>query len=164
MCTAKNYHTCGTMIIIYINRTILAYRMRMAVHSDQHHIVDDQIGANKALDDMGVTWKQMNDDYYKGIVSSGNVTITITTLSLLVICRYPCNRELLTHYYTWHKYSKDKKSGALKKAKLSAYHIWMLKDNWDTALWNTSLIAKQWLLDITISLLSNIDGIIIQLL
>ena len=119
------------------------------MHSDRHHIVDDQIGANKALEDMGVKWKRLDDEYYKGSASSGNVTLAITTLSPSVICRYPCNKELLTHSYVWHKYAKDKKTGASKKAKLSADHIWVLKDNWDASLWNTDLIAKQWLLSIT---------------
>ena len=43
----------------------------------------------------------------------------------------------------------DKKNGESKKAKLSADNVWILKYNWDKSLWDTSLISKQWLLNIT---------------
>ena len=112
------------------------------MHSDRYHIVDDQIGANKALEDMGVTWRQTNDEHYEGS-TSGNVSLTLTTIPQSVICRYPCSKKLLTHYYVWHKYAKDKKRGESKKAKLYADNLWILKDNWDKSLWDTSLISKQ---------------------
>ena len=112
--------------------------------------VDDQVIINKALDVMGVRWRQLNSDgYYQGI-TRGSIPLKITTLPGSAICRN-CTKGLPAHYYVWHHHARGKK-GAKKEDLLTLNNIWLLKDNWDESMCNTSTItlsSKQWLLSIT---------------
>ena len=118
------------------------------VYQDKKFGVDDQVTANRALDKMEVKWKQFDNKYYQGS-TSGNVSLTITTLPHSVVCRFSCNNKLLMHYYAWHQFDRRKNKGVSKKTLLSEDHVWVLKDNWNASLWDTTLIYKNWLLNIT---------------
>ena len=109
--------------------------------------LDDQLSTNTALDNMGVQWKQTNGDisYHTGI-TSGNTSLTVTTLPQTLICRRACNQQLLTQYYVWHKLTK--KVGMIKRKSMIKNHIWLLNDNWYDSI-NTTMTPKQWLLNIT---------------
>ena len=109
--------------------------------------LDDQSSTNTALDHMGVQWKQINGDisYHTGI-TSGNTSLTVTTLSQKLICRAACNQKFLTQYYVWHTLTE--KAGVSKRRNMIANHVWLLNDNWHDSI-NTTTTPKQWLLDIT---------------
>ena len=109
--------------------------------------VDDQMRMNKALDDMGVQWKQLNDDrYYQG-VTSGSTPLKITTLPRSVVCR-TCGKKVVASMYIWHQHGMHK-DGVSKKESIDRHHIWFLKDNWNTSIWHVAVTPKQWLLNIT---------------
>ena len=111
-------------------------------------IGDDQIGTNEALDKMEVKWKHLKDEYYEGHTSH-NASLTITILPELVICRDHCKSKPSTHVYVWHHYDFKKRNGANKKSTLSEDHLWLLKDNWDATLQDTTLTSENWLMTIT---------------
>ena len=109
--------------------------------------IDDQIRMNKALDAMGVRWRQLNDDeYYQGI-TRGSTPLRITSLSRSVVCR-SCGKKVVEDIYVWHQRSFHK-VGASKKESLDKYHLWLLKDNWNASLQHVTVTPKQWLLSIT---------------
>ena len=110
--------------------------------------VDDQMRMNKALDSMGVQWKQLNDDdYYQGI-TSGNTPLRITALPRSVVCR-TCGKKVATpELYIWHQQGGHK-DGASKKESLGRHHVWFLKDDWNASIWHIAVSPKQWLLSIT---------------
>jgi len=112
--------------------------------------LDDQVIMNKALDVMDVRWKQLNSDgYYQGITND-SIPLKITTLPGSAIFRN-CTKGLPANYYVWYHHSR-RKTGATKEDLLILNNIWLLKDNWDESVWNTStttLSSKQWLLSIT---------------
>ena len=108
--------------------------------------VDDQIRMNMALDDMDVKWNQMNDGCYEGHAISGNTTLTVTVLPDSVFCRKQCSSELLNQYYVWHPYFKQKTLS--KRARMALDHIWILSDNWNASLRDSTLTAEKWLLSI----------------
>lgn len=110
--------------------------------------VDDQFGINMALDGMNVKWNQMNDGYYEGQATSDNTTVTVTVLPQSVICRNKCSAKLLKQYYVWHTFV-SKKEGKAKRTKMIADHVWILNDNWNASLRDSTLKAEQWLLNVT---------------
>ena len=99
---------------------------------------------------MEVKWKQLRDEYYEGH-TSGNRSLTITTMPHSVICRYRkiCRLKPMNSYYVWHLFDFNKKEGTLKKKTLARDRLWVLKDNWNESLWNTNLTSEKWLLTIT---------------
>ena len=108
--------------------------------------VDDQMRVNRGLDSMGVQWRQLNDKSYQGI-TGGKIPLKITTLPSSVICRV-CGSKLPSSYYIWHQHGGNK-NATRKKTSLYSTDIWMLKDNWNSSLWDSTLTSEQWLKDIS---------------
>ena len=111
--------------------------------------VDDQLRINKALDCMGVKWNQKNDEYYEGHTTDGNTTLTVTVIPQSVICRKECNSKLLKQYYVWHPYLYFKKKTMSKRTRMTLNHVWILNDNWNASLRDSTLKTEQWLMNIT---------------
>ena len=109
--------------------------------------VDDQYGINVALDRMGVKWNQMNNGYHEGHTTGGNTTLTVTVPPESVFCRRHCSSRLLKQCYVWHKLVVEKE-GMAKRARMIADHVWILKDNWNASLRDSTLRAEQWLMNI----------------
>ena len=108
---------------------------------------NDQIRVNVALDIMGVQWKQLNkDNYYQG-VTSGSTSLTVTTLPESVVCR-SCDKMPVTEYYVWHLTGLNK-DVERKKVSFAVLHTWLLKNNWNSSVWDSTTSPEQWLLTIT---------------
>lgn len=111
---------------------------------------DDQAKINCVLDSMGVKWEQLitnfmkhgNQKYYQG-VTNGITPLTVTTLPEILICRR-CVREALV----WHR----RGGSGVKIPLMTRYKLWLLNDNWNPLLWNTTytLSPEQWLLNVTV--------------
>ena len=112
--------------------------------------IDDQVTVNRALDKMEVKWEPLRDQYYEGH-TSGNRSLMITTMPHTVVCRYSniCRNRPLRLFYVWHHFGYNKKEGTLKKTTLGRDHLWVLKDNWNATLQDTTLISEKWLMTIT---------------
>ena len=100
-----------------------------------------------ALDRMGMKWNRMNDGYYEGHTTSGNTTLTVTIIPKSLFCRRGCNSELLKQYYVWHPYFR--KITMSKRTKMTLDHVWLLNDNWNASLRDSTLKTEQWLKSIT---------------
>ena len=98
---------------------------------------------------MGVKWNQKNDEYYEGHTTDGNTTLTVTVIPQSVICRKECNSELLKQYYVWHPYLYFKKKTMSKRTRMTINHVWILNDNWNASLRDSTLKTEQWLMNIT---------------
>lgn len=106
---------------------------------------DDQVRVNRVLDNMGIQWKLLNSEGYHEGMTIGPTLLRVTTLPTTIICRY-CKQRLIHDYYVWHHHAV--RAGAVKKERLSLTGFWLLRDNWNTTVWN-SVTAEQWLLSIT---------------
>ena len=104
---------------------------------------------NMVLDGMDVKWSQINDGFYEGHAISGKTTLTVTVLPDSVFCCKQCSSELLNQYYVWHPYFQKKKLVMSKRDKMTIDHVWILNDDWNTSLRDSTLKAEQWLLSIT---------------
>ena len=136
-------------IVIFSNDYVDQFWLRLKrVHYIGRFGADDQYGINVALDNMGVKWNQMNNGYYEGHTTNGNTTLTVTVLPQSVICRRQCSSKLLKQYYVWHKLILQKE-GVAKRVRMIANHVWILNDNWNASLKDSTLKAEQWLINIT---------------
>jgi len=106
---------------------------------------DDQVRVNMALDNMGIHWKELNNEgYYEGVTSTP-ISLRVTTLPTTIICRY-CKERLIDNYYVWHHHAV--RIGIVKQERLSTTGFWLLKENWKVTVWN-NLTGERWLLNIT---------------